>query len=265
MIVPLEWDSAHFGFPVARVEPGDLPLCELESDLNQASGAGTRLVYCLRPLDRKIPEETLARFGGRALTASLLYRKSLAHGRKQRCGEVAIESLRCVPLSDDLRRLAPCIGSYSRFRLDPDVPEEAFVRLYEIWLERSLRGEIAEQVLVARGEDGTALGLITVVRPDPATGRIGLVGVAEAARGRGVGGALVAAAEAAMEAGGASRAEVVTQLENDAGRGLYESNTTADFGSARITRRPACGAETRFTISRTARPPCRWPASTTCW
>lgn len=223
MIVPLEWDSAHFGLPVARVEPGDLPLAELESDLEEASKAGLRLVYCLRPLDREIPEEMLARFGGRALTASVLYRKSLSHGRKECTDELAIEILRGVPLPDDLRRLAPTIGLYSRFRVDPDIAEDAFVRLYEIWLERSSTGEIAEHVLVARGAEDTALGLVTVVRPDSETGRIGLIGVVEAARGRGVARALVAAAEAAMEAGGARRAEVATQLENDAARGLYES------------------------------------------
>ncbi|MCP3982761.1 MAG: GNAT family N-acetyltransferase [bacterium] len=223
MIVPLEWDSAHFGFPIARVEPGNLPLTDLESDLGEASRAGLRLIYCLRPLDQTIPEKTLVRFGGRTLTASVLYRKGLEGDRKERRDELTIETLRDVPLSDDLRRLAPSIGLYSRFRLDPDIPKEAFVRMYEIWIERSLKGEIAEQVLVARGADGTTLGIVTVVRPDPQTGRIGLVGVTEAARGQGVGGALVAAAEAAMEAGGAIWAEVATQLENDAGRALYES------------------------------------------
>ena len=45
----------------------------------------------------------------------------------------------------------------------------------------------------------------------------------DAARGRGIGRALVAAAEAAMEASGARQTEVATQLENDPARGLYES------------------------------------------
>ena len=152
----------------------------------------------------------------------MLYRKSLAVGRESQRGDVAIETA-CPPLSDDLRRLAPGCGRYSRFRLDPGVPEEAFVSLYEIWLERSLKGEIAERVLVARAEDGAALGLVTIVRPDPATGRIGLICVTDAARGRGIGRALVAAAEAAMEASGARQTEVATQLENDPARGLYES------------------------------------------
>ncbi|MCP5056215.1 MAG: GNAT family N-acetyltransferase [bacterium] len=223
MIVPLEWDSAHFGFPVARVDPGDLPLAQLESDLREASKAGLRLVYCMRSMEKEIPEEILARFGGRVLPASVLLRKSLAHGRKERSDDLVIESLRCVPLSDELRRLAPLVGLHSRFHVDPDISEDAFVRLYEIWLERSLSGEIAEQVLVARDEDGAALGLITVVRPDAETGRLGLACVVEAARGRGVASALVIAAEAAMEAGGASQTELLTQLENDGARGLFGS------------------------------------------
>jgi len=221
VIVPLEWDSAHFGFPVARIEPGEISLPDLEADLVAARKAGVRLACCSRPDDAPLDEAVLARHGGRTLTASLLFAKRLDEGRQRVPAGMTVE--RVSVASEALRRLAPECGRYSRFRLDPEIPREAFVSLYETWLQRSVAGEIAEQVLSVGASGSPDLGLVTVVRPDPATGRIGLIGVRQGARGKGLGRALVAAAEAAMEVGGATRTEVSTHLENDAARRLFAS------------------------------------------
>ena len=83
--------------------------------------------------------------------------------------------------------------------------------------------DFQERVLAIADPSGHELGLITIERPDPKTGRIGLIGVREEARGLGIGTALVAAAEAAMASFGAERAVVLTQLENAEACGLYES------------------------------------------
>jgi len=221
MIVPLEWDSAHFGFPVARVEPGDAPLPDLEADLRAAREAGVRLACCSRPAEAPLAEAVLARHGGRALTASLLFAKRLDEGRRPVPAGITVE--RVTAGSEALRQLAPECGRYSRFRLDPEFPREAFVSLYEIWLQRSVAGEIADQVLSVGSGGHRDLGLVTIVRPDRATGRIGLIGVRDGARGKGLGRALVAAAEVAMEAAGAERTEVSTHLENHAARRLFAS------------------------------------------
>jgi dTDP-4-amino-4,6-dideoxy-D-galactose acyltransferase len=65
---------------------------------------------------------------------------------------------------------------------------------------------------------------VTCLRGDAGTGSIGLVGVAEAARGRGLGGRLVAAALGWFAGQGVERVEVVTQGRNVAAQRLYQAH-----------------------------------------
>jgi dTDP-4-amino-4,6-dideoxy-D-galactose acyltransferase len=106
----------------------------------------------------------------------------------------------------------------TRFARDPHFPAESARRLYRTWIAESCRGW-AQAVLVA--EQTEAAGFITLHR-DPDAWRIGLVGVAEAHRGHGVGTALVSAAirHAALEGG--TRITVVTQAANLPAVRLYE-------------------------------------------
>jgi dTDP-4-amino-4,6-dideoxy-D-galactose acyltransferase len=226
VIVHLDWDSAHFGFPVARAEPAGAPAAALEADLEKARADGVRLVYHHRPMDDPLDAAVLERHGGRALTATVYYDKPLDVGRRPVPEGLEVETV--TELSDRLRALAPLSGHYSRFRVDPGIPEAAFVSLYEIWLERSIAGEMAERVLSVGDASGPELGFVTIVRSDAETGRLGLMSVRPDIRGKGLATGLVAAAEAAMEAAGASRTEVWTHVENTAAIGLFER-----FGYAR--------------------------------
>jgi dTDP-4-amino-4,6-dideoxy-D-galactose acyltransferase len=114
-------------------------------------------------------------------------------------------------------------GAYSRFRRDSWIPRRAFERLYEIWMDRSTLGELAETVLVAIPEedDGRILGVITIAVHEK-EGQIGLVAVDPAARGRGISSTLVAAAHEWMAANRLIRSRVVTQRDNEAACRLYE-------------------------------------------
>ena len=125
--------------------------------------------------------------------------------------------------SFDVVRLAVAAGAYSRFRLDPRVPEESFQRLYEIWIVRSVLGELADAVFVAdRGTDlDDPVGLITVSLTG-GQGSIGLIAVDESARGQGVGSQMIHAAHRWLLGRGARNVEVVTQLDNHKACRLYE-------------------------------------------
>ena len=221
MIAPLAWDSAHFGFAVARLEPDDASASEIETELAAARERGVRLVYHHRPDDDALGGAWLADQGGLSLSASVLYEKSLDVGRRDLPEGVTVEDV--VTVSEGLRAFVPQCGPYSRFRLDPNVPKQAFVSLYEVWLERSVAGDIADRVLSVGNASGRELGLVTIARVDAATGRIGLIGVREDSRGSGLGTALVVSAEQAMEDGGAERAQVSTHIENTEACRLFES------------------------------------------
>ncbi len=75
-------------------------------------------------------------------------------------------------------------------------------------------------VLVARSADGP-VGYIAVERHQDGSGYIDLVGVAPAARGRGVGAALVAAGVARVGSAGCARAHLTVREDNHVARRLY--------------------------------------------
>jgi len=120
--------------------------------------------------------------------------------------------------------LSLAAGVYSRFHCDPRFPRDKFEELYRIWIERSVRRELADVVLVAR--DATEptsglLGMVTVSAAE-AAGSIGLIAVAEMARGRGVGRRLIEAAHVWMRQCDAVEGRVVTQRANLPACRLYE-------------------------------------------
>ncbi len=122
--------------------------------------------------------------------------------------------------SPSLVELALASGSYSRFKVDPQMPGACFKTLYQAWIHRSTTREIADEVLVA-GEEGDLQAMVTI-RLDGITAHIGLIAVEAAARGRGLGSGLIHAAEGWASERGALRMEVVTQGANQAACSLYE-------------------------------------------
>ena len=63
-IRPLEWDSEHFGFPVARIEHSDCTEKDLATFLELAKRAGIRLLYCFRDEKRMVSQVLLDRYMG---------------------------------------------------------------------------------------------------------------------------------------------------------------------------------------------------------
>jgi ribosomal protein S18 acetylase RimI-like enzyme len=134
-----------------------------------------------------------------------------------------IESYGDEQPSAELVALAIAAGVHSRFAVDPRIAREKFESLYRVWIERSVRREIAGDVLVARDPIAKAdlAGMITVKVTDD-VGNIGLVAVSESYRGQGVGSRLIEAAHRWMNVRGATKSTVVTQLLNTAACRAYE-------------------------------------------
>ncbi len=215
----LPWDSDFFGFPIATTS--------------------------LPRLDGRLAAETDAWCEGHGVACLYLLAESGDPGTAIRAGEhgfrlvdirVTLDRpLEAVPAPpapagfeidlargadrDALVPIARASHTDSRFFADPGFPREKCASLYETWITRSIEGW-ADAVLVARF-GGVASGYVTChVEGD--RGRIGLVGVGEGARGRGVAGALVESALTLFASRGASRAEVVTQGRNVGAQRLYQ-------------------------------------------
>lgn len=224
-LIRLDWDSRAFGFPVARLDGPDLGEAGLEAALGAAGRDGYHLVYWTTRPDRAVAPGLLERRGGRLVDTKVTYRRDeldLPGPPAALAPDLIIAEVPPGPASPALRDLGIAAGLYSRFHVDPRFPDRLFRALYETWIERCCRRELAATVLAAvPAAGGDPVGVVTVA-VEGGEGQIGLIAVSEAARGRGVGSALMEAAHDAMRARRARRAAVVTQQSNRAACRLYE-------------------------------------------
>lgn len=205
----LDWDSAHFGFPIARLVP---ERCDaFGKAVTAARDGGIRCVYLL-------------------LDAADAARLDAAQAAGFRVRDVRVELERRLDgaasappsgvhdaLPDDvaaLERIARERFTDARFFTDDGFPADRAAALYAAWLRRGL--DTAERrVLVA----GDAEGFLVA---HTGTGTVELIAVAAGAEGHGYGAALVAAADAGFAAAGLERARVVTQARNVGAQRLYQ-------------------------------------------
>jgi dTDP-4-amino-4,6-dideoxy-D-galactose acyltransferase len=125
---------------------------------------------------------------------------------------------------DDLRALraiAQTSHHDTRFYFDGHFEQENCDLLYATWIENSFRG-FAQAVLVAEA-DGEPAAYLTCHLNDQAS-QIGLVGVGEGHRGKGLATKLVRAFLSWSREQGARRALVVTQGRNLPAQRLYQRN-----------------------------------------
>ncbi|MFL5817392.1 MAG: GNAT family N-acetyltransferase [Conexibacter sp.] len=214
----LDWDSAFFGFPIARVTAVRLDAATLERVLEACRAERIRCAYLLLEGDDAHGSE-LAQAAGFVLRD---VRTTL-----ERCVDAADEARPAAagvapanPQQDAaLEALARAAFEQTRFTADPGFPPDRCRDLYAAFLRRGLDGA-PERVVLA---DPAARGFVAC-RLDAAerTGAIELIAVAAEGRGRGLGGALVDAALGAFAAAGLRRATVVTQAANVASQRLYQ-------------------------------------------
>jgi GNAT superfamily N-acetyltransferase len=226
----LEWDSKQFGFPVGRIDGAQVCEATLRQLLVESRNMSLRLVYWFdaNADSAYLAADVLRDFAGNLITQKATFeRRALRppNGLKRgTCGTILVEEYEQGPPSTELLELGVAAGAESRFRLDPLFPREAFEHLYSTWVLRSTFHEIADVVLVAREQDRTIVGFVTLAKQAEEIGAIGLIAVAASVRGRGVGSLLIEAAHEWMAREGISRAQVVTQLGNSAACRLYERN-----------------------------------------
>jgi dTDP-4-amino-4,6-dideoxy-D-galactose acyltransferase len=212
----LPWDSELFGFPVGLLGPESLDGVNLAEALKHLKSEGVRLVYASPRWGDGMSRALLEGAGAVLVDHKMVFRKAgLLQG-------LTPEGVTLWPGSDcppELEALALTSGHLSRFRLDPRVPAHVFRELYSKWMQRSVRLEIADGVLVARMA-GTIAGMVTLaIKGD--RGRIGLLAVADAYQGQGIGRRLIAASEAFCVSRGVHILEVATQGANQGACSLY--------------------------------------------
>jgi dTDP-4-amino-4,6-dideoxy-D-galactose acyltransferase len=212
----LAWDTEFFGFRIARVDGETLTperVVQIDSWCLQNQ---IRCLYFLAGADDPQTARLAEGAGWRLVDVRLTFEIT------QPQPQAAVSTRPVRP--DDLPRLIKIARTAyrdTRFYFDSNFPPHLCDALYETWLVRSCEGD-ADAVLVLDVE-GVPAGYLTCHLDRPAgAGRIGLVGVAAAAQGRGIGQALVRAGLAWFAGQAASRVTVVTQGRNVAAQRLYQ-------------------------------------------
>lgn len=211
----LDWDTDFFGFGVCRIQSECA--AGIASAIADARQAGMRLAYWFVE-----PGDTEAAATAKAINARLVDQKITylldLGGLTLGAPDARIESAAFA--TPQLRALAVESGHYSRYKVDPGFDREVFEKMYNIWLERSVSGAIAREVL-AFTEGEKEVGFVTLgVKNGRAN--IGLIAVDSAARGAGIGAHLLSAAVSRAREWGCDQIDVVTQKDNAGACRFYE-------------------------------------------
>lgn len=121
----------------------------------------------------------------------------------------------------ELKELALKSGVFSRFYLDKNFTHNEYNKLYSLWIEKSIKGEISFNTILVKDID--ILGFITVGKISKELSNIGLLSVLEEARGQGIGKALILEAILRSKLKGFSEIQVVTQKCNGPAMHLYKA------------------------------------------
>jgi len=212
----LDWDSTFFGMTIARVDSPVLDEASAGAAILWCEGQRVRCLYYLCPIDAasmRIAEG----HGFHAVDVRLAFERVCSPNVA-----APVEHVRPYDPVDreSLRAIARNGFRGTRFDADPGFARRRVQDLYDVWLTQSCEGW-ARHVLVAVN-GSVPIGFVTCHDDGDGAWRIGLIGVAEEARGRGTGRTLVAGAVATCAREGARTLAVVTQGHNIAAQRLYQ-------------------------------------------
>jgi dTDP-4-amino-4,6-dideoxy-D-galactose acyltransferase len=200
----LEWDSEFWGVRIAQVSDPEVDAW--------ARANGIACAYLLVPAADSEAVRRAEEAGFRLMDVRVELDTPTARSeqpvRPHEAGDV-----------ERLRAIARRNHGDTRFYADAHFPRERADELYDTWIRRSCEGW-ADVVLVAH-VDGEAAGYVSVHEREQVAS-IGLIGVDELARGRGIGESLVRGALDWAAGRGLARCTVVTQGRNVGAQRLFQ-------------------------------------------
>ncbi|MBN1183561.1 MAG: GNAT family N-acetyltransferase [Bacteroidales bacterium] len=216
----LDWDSNFFNYKVASIKALNLTLKVLKDILEDLKGKDFKLVYCFANPEDQISNSTLLDASG-----LLVDKKITFFMMTDSIDDINISSeIKPYNLkysSEKIKSLALQSGIYSRFNIDPNFSNNEYKKLYIEWIEKSVKREIANEVLVYF-ENEIEKGLITLAIRDD-IGTIGLLAVDKEERGKSIGKKLVQSALVYFKEKKVNIVEVATQIDNKSACGFYKS------------------------------------------
>lgn len=215
----LDWDSDFFGYKVAKIRASNLDKDELKKLLSSLSDLNVKLVYWFVDPNDEISKKAAKYNNGFLADNKITYKIDLSNFHPKKIDKQHLHSYLNKPINKQLLSLALQSGFYSRFKRDKKFVRHEFIRLYKIWIERSINGEIAIDVIVY--VDNIEEGLITLEIKDD-YGNIGLLVVDKKYQGKSIGSQLINAAFVKFKKYGIKKIKVKTQKKNVIACKFYE-------------------------------------------
>jgi dTDP-4-amino-4,6-dideoxy-D-galactose acyltransferase len=218
----LEWDSNFFGMKIARILPNRLARKDLELIKDFCAGQSVDCLYFLAdPGDEEtiqLAEKDRFHLVDIRVTLEKYIDRSPVFP-----GDTSDSSIRTATEEDipNLISLVKNIHFDTRFYFDPSFPNALCDRLYETWIENSVRSE-EQVVFLCETEQKQAVGFITCNVGENRLGQIGLIGIDREYQGKGFGKRLLGKAIRWFYEQDINHISVVTQGRNIKSQNLYQ-------------------------------------------
>jgi len=220
----LPWDTEFFGCRIARV-CGNSLCPETATQIEDWCRTNQiRAVYFLSRADDPVSVRTAEQSGFGLVDVRVAFQRPLNANEPEI--QFQPDNIRIRPVQPDdvplLQAIARAAHHDTRFFSDTHFSPQRAEDLYAVWVAKEAQGR-AQMVLVAAITDDRPAGYVSChLDAARSEAQIGLVGVAAAARDKGIGGALVRAAIHWCRNQGAGELTVVTQGKNFAAQRLYQ-------------------------------------------
>ncbi len=216
LIEPLDWDSSFFGLSIARVRSG-VDATTIGSAVEEADARRIGCLYLLAAADGEALIDCAQGHG-------FVVRDIRVELEREVLGDTEEKpEVRCATAAD-VAQLAPIAREGvrgTRFFADPGFRPALSSEMYVAWLRLGLLGAPERVTLMPMDASGF---VVCHLDTGAGTGTIELIAVAGDARGRGVGGTLLAGAERLFAKASLKRATVVTQGRNIPAQRLYQKH-----------------------------------------
>lgn len=210
----LEWESELFGLQIGTAKLADFP--------NGIPTDKFDLLYITS--DKDFIANIPGFINSFSETKTILIKNRTTHVNEKIDFSKNLLSAHTITLDEnqkaDLYRLAFECGKYSRYLLDPYFGEKALKKMYTAWVDNSLNGEIADDVILYV-EDEKILGFIALFK-NGMQGKLTLMAVDPAFQGRGIGFQLFKYAEQILFEQGVEEIILITKEKYKEAFKIYE-------------------------------------------
>lgn len=223
LCVFLEWDTKFFNYRIAKVIPNRLSQLQAQSIANWCAENDIECIYFLAHSDDMETVRVVEDNEYRQVDVRVTYEFRLDDfsTNRQLKSQFILDDTNQLDVNDMLSIIDNAFQN-TRFYFDPNFTEEQCNNLYKTWLIRSIEEDFADHVIVIRKDDKPQAFITCQLNKETKVGSIGLIGVAEFARGQQLAPFLIDVALEYFQAMGMIQVEVVTQARNISANRLYQ-------------------------------------------